>query len=232
MDHNEAKLKMASERYLIGELEPEELDAFEEHMFSCPECASDVCAADTFIREAKEQLVNFPEALPKPAAAESAPAGSKKFRWFSLFEPSFVAPAFACLLGLIAYQNLSVIPKLRSEATDPRIIPSFASLHVGARGGEATPVLADRKQGAIILVQLPQSESYSSYVFDFYDSTKKQLWSRTVPAPGSASEGTLSLAISTIGLQPGSYTLAISGISSAGLRAEIDRQTLDIHLGP
>ncbi|QEE28717.1 hypothetical protein FTW19_12330 [Terriglobus albidus] len=232
MDHNEAKLKMASERYLIGELAPEELDAFEEHMFSCPECASDVGAADTFIREAKEQLVNFPEALPKPAAAESAPAEPGKFRWFSLFKPSFAAPVFAGLLGVIAYQNLSVIPRLRSAATGPRIIPSFASLHVGARGGDAISILADREQGAMVLVQLPQSGSYSSYVFDFYDSTGRQLWSRTAPAPGPASEGTLSLAISPIGLQSGSYTLAVSGISAAGQRAEIHRQTLDIHLGP
>jgi hypothetical protein len=232
MDHNEAKLTMASERYLIGELAPGELDAFEEHMFSCPECASDVCATDAFLREAKDQLVNSPMALSMPAAAESAPAESKKFRWFSLFKPSFATPIFAGLLGLIAYQNLSVIPKLRSEARDPRIIPSFVSLHVGARGGDATSILASRDQGAIILVQLPQSGSYSSYAFDFYDSTRKQLWSKTAPAPDPAGEGTLSLAISPIGLQPGSYTLAISGISAAGQRAEIDRRTLDIHLGP
>ncbi|WP_246153712.1 hypothetical protein [Terriglobus albidus] len=136
------------------------------------------------------------------------------------------------MLGVIAYQNLSVIPRLRSAATGPRIIPSFASLHVGARGGDAISILADREQGAMVLVQLPQSGSYSSYVFDFYDSTGRQLWSRTAPAPGPASEGTLSLAISPIGLQSGSYTLAVSGISAAGQRAEIHRQTLDIHLGP
>lgn len=232
MDHNEAKLKMASERYLTGELAPEERDAFEEHMFSCPECASDVGAADTFIQEAKEQLVNFPGALPKPAVAASAPAEPERFRWFSLFKPSFAVPVFAGLLGVLAYQNLSVIPKLRSAAMDPRIIPSFATLHVGTRGGDAISILADREQGAMVMVQLPQSGSYSSYIFDFYDSTGRQLWSRTAPAPGPASEGTLSLAISPIGLQPGSYTLAVSGISSAGQRAEIHRQTLDVHLGP
>jgi hypothetical protein len=232
MDHNEAKLTMASERYLIGELAPEELDAFEEHMFGCHECATDVRAADAFIREAKEQLGNFPELVAKPAAAQSVRAESKKSNWFSLFRPSFAAPVFATLLGVIAYQNISVIPRLRSEATDPRIIPSFASLHVGARGADATPILADRKQGAIVLIQLPQTGSYTSYVFDFYDSTKKQLWSKAAPAPGSTSEGTLSLAISPIGLQPGSYTLAISGVSAGGERTEIDRRALDIRFEP
>lgn len=232
MDHNEAKLKMASEQYLLGALTPDELNAFEEHMFGCIECAMDVRATDAFMREAKEQLAHFPAELPKSAAAEPVQPKHIKSRWFFLLRPSFATPVFATLLGLIAYQNLSVIPRLQSEAMGPRIVSSFASLHVGVRGADATSVLADREQGAIVMVQLPPSGSYSSYAFDFYDAQMKQLWSMKAPAPGPASDGTLSLAISPIGLETGSYTLAISGISTAGERTEIDRRALDIHFEP
>ena len=47
---------MATERYLLEELSPELREAFEEHMFECPECALDVRAGNVFLSEAKEQL--------------------------------------------------------------------------------------------------------------------------------------------------------------------------------
>jgi len=45
MDHSEAVREMAAERYLLDELEPEAREAFEEHVFDCPECALDLRAA-------------------------------------------------------------------------------------------------------------------------------------------------------------------------------------------
>jgi hypothetical protein len=232
MDHNEARQTMASERYLLGELTPSEIDAFEEHMFDCSVCAMDVRAADAFVREAKEQLQHLPTPLPVIATNKPAPQERKKINWFFLFRPVFATPVFATLLGLIAYQNLSVIPHLQSEASAPRIPSSFISFHVGARGGDVTPLRADRKEGAVVLVQLPRSASYSSYVFDLYDASHKKLWSRTSSAPDPSGDGTLPLAISPIGLQSGSYTLAIAGVSPDGERTEIDRRNFDVHVEP
>ena len=45
MDHGDAVRLKATERYLLNELDPEQLDQFEEHLFDCPDCALDVRAA-------------------------------------------------------------------------------------------------------------------------------------------------------------------------------------------
>jgi hypothetical protein len=48
MDHHEATKSMTAERYTLGELSPEERDAFEEHFFDCTECADEVRDAAKF----------------------------------------------------------------------------------------------------------------------------------------------------------------------------------------
>jgi hypothetical protein len=86
-------------------------------------------------------------------------------------------------------------------------------------------VQADRRQGAVILIDIPQA--YSSYAIDLYDPQGKRFWTRTVNAPDS---GTLSLLIPGAGLQEGSYSLNLTGISAQGARTELGRRVLDIHL--
>jgi hypothetical protein len=41
-EHRAAVESMAAERYVLGEMEPAERDAFEDHFFDCVECSSDV----------------------------------------------------------------------------------------------------------------------------------------------------------------------------------------------
>jgi hypothetical protein len=41
-EHRAAVESMAAERYVLGEMEPAERDAFEDHFFDCNECSSDV----------------------------------------------------------------------------------------------------------------------------------------------------------------------------------------------
>jgi len=48
MDHSEALRLQAAERYVLGELSPELREQYEEHYFTCEECASDVKASAVF----------------------------------------------------------------------------------------------------------------------------------------------------------------------------------------
>ena len=230
MDHGEALKMMAAERYLLDELTPEQKDAFEEHLFSCDECALDLRAGAAFMSEAKVQLAELkPQAAAlreKPLPANPVP---KKKGWSFLWQPAFALPAFAVMLTVIAYQNFSAIPSLRRAATEPRILYSNP-LHVGTRGSAHTSVQADPQQGLALSLELPQTQGYSAYVFDLYDQNQKHLWTRIV-SRSSGDDGIVSLIIPGSGLQAASYTLAISGITPQNGRVELDRRVLDVQFG-
>jgi Putative zinc-finger len=229
MDHKEAIKQMAVERYLLDELTPELRDSFEEHAFDCSECSTDLRAGAAFIKAAKAELPKLVE--PSSSPSMSRPV-VKKRNWFVLLRPAFAVPAFAALLAVVAYQNLATIPSLRSAAGEPRVLPSTA-FHAGTRGAAHTSVQADRTQGAVLSIELPQDSTYASYAFDLYDPQGKLLWTRTSISSNAstAGDGTISLVIPGAGLLQGSYTLAISGKTAQGGRTEIDRRVIDIHFG-
>jgi hypothetical protein len=231
MDHGEALQMMAAERYLLDELTPEERDAFELHMFGCHECALDIRAGASFISEAKSQLSKTVAEPPAPVPATGPPLKptSKKRGWSLLWQPAFAAPAFALLLGVIAFQNIATIPSLRRSATEPRVLYSNP-IHIGTRGSSHTAVEADRKEGLALSIELPQSSTYSSYVFELDDPTGKKVWTRTIARPTTDAENdnVVSLVIPGSGLQQASYTLVLSAITSENNRVEIDRRALDV----
>ena len=230
MDHGEAIEIMAAERYLLDELSPEQRDAFEQHMFGCADCALDIRAGAAFINEARSQLSKDAIApAASPSTGSSTPLRKKKALWSWLWQPAFTVPVFAALLGVIAVQNLSTIPSLRRSATEPRVLYSN-SIHAGTRGAAHTPVQADRKEGLALSIGLPQSPTYSSYVFQLDDPAGKKVWTQTVDRTdtGAESDGVLSLIVPGSGLQQASYTLTIWATNPQNDRVEIDRRTLDI----
>ncbi|HWA93170.1 MAG TPA: zf-HC2 domain-containing protein [Terracidiphilus sp.] len=230
MDHNEAIQTMAVERYLLNELPSELRDEFEEHLFDCPECAMDLRTGAVFVKETRECLPTLAESKPSigTPVLVTSPSPRKKNWFFSL--QALTVPAFAALLAIVGYQNLSTIPHLRTAAEQPRILP-WTSIHAGTRGGAATPLNASRSGGAVLLIDLPQESGYTSYAFDLLNSEGKLIWNRTEAVPGinNPNANTLSLLIPGSGLQQGSYTLTISGVSADGGKTPIDRRTLDLH---
>ena len=92
MQHEGAKEMLASERYLLGELSSDERDQFEEHFFTCRECAADMRDSAAFF----ENL----EAVLKEDARQSQPAAvgfwTRLKDWFAL--PSLVPAGAAAAL--------------------------------------------------------------------------------------------------------------------------------------
>ena len=234
MDHGEAIQMMAAERYLLNELAPEEREAFEQHMFSCHECSLDIRAGAAFITEAKSQLSRdaVAPAAPPSAASPGSAAQQKKSPWPWLWRPAFAMPAFAVLLAVIAFQNLSTIPSLRRSAAEPRALYSNP-IHAGTRGSAHTVVQADRTEGLALSIGLPQSSDYSAYILQLDTAAGKSVWTRTVDRSntGAENDGVLSLVIPGSGLQQASYTLTIWATTPQNNRVEIDRRTLDIQFG-
>ena len=201
MEHNEAIKQMVAERYLLGELTPEQRDAFEEHAFDCSECSLDLRAGSVFIDVAKVELPKLSPASPAPSVPYSPRPERKRINWQAWMRPAFAGPAFAALLAVVGYQNLSTIPSLRMAATQPSVLPSTA-FHAGTRGSAHTQVQADRSQGAVLSIELPQDSGVATYAFTLYDPQGKQLWTRTLTAAraGTSGDGIVSLVIPGTGL--------------------------------
>ena len=121
MDHEVAAKTQAVERYLLGEMPATERDAFEEHYFSCAECAEEVRSGSELTRELKAALQELPS---RPQA--SPPSWSSWFRIPSMV-PTFAALALAVVVG---YQNLAVLPDLEA----PRSMASGVILDGRTRG--------------------------------------------------------------------------------------------------
>src|SRR5579862_2145861 len=114
MDHSEASRLMASEKYLLDELSPTEMEQFEEHLFSCHDCAMDVRAGAVFLEQGKVELAN------STADARQIPAQVRPSRGFSWWRAAFAIPAMAILLIVVGYQNLITFPALKGALAENR----------------------------------------------------------------------------------------------------------------
>jgi hypothetical protein len=241
MDHNEAVQQMAAERYFLNELTPETRDAFEEHVFDCPECALDLRAAAAFVDEAKVQLPPMiaeqgAPPHPTPPLSGVVKPKAKRDRWFSWARPAFAMPAFAAMLLVLGYQNFVTLPALRTEATQPRLL-SWVPVHGATRGGVHIPISADHEHGVALPIDLSQelaapesgAPAYTSYAFDLLDSQGKLIWSGALSAaPASETSQRVMLAIPGRRLHNGTYTVAVSGVDPNGTRISIDRYGFDL----
>lgn len=143
MDHDASVRTHASERYLLGEMTELERHQFEEHYFSCAECAEDV---RTGARLAAAARAVFAEQAATPAPAGSRQGWREWLRW-PVLAPSFAA---ACLAVVAGYQSVLVIPALRRTAEPQALAP--AVVHAATRGeGPEVPAVRLPAAGFVAL---------------------------------------------------------------------------------
>jgi hypothetical protein len=154
MDHTDAQKLHAVEKYLLGELSPEESEDFELHFFSCTECAEDLKVAVMLTENGKALLAGQINPAEDPVAdAGKQKPGPHRSRWLSDWL-RFGVPAFAALLlcAITVYQNTVTIPHLREEAAAASSLdaPVSYALRAASRGAE-TEVVTDRSTRDILL---------------------------------------------------------------------------------
>src|SRR6476660_3314126 len=102
MKHEDTLREMSVERYLLGELTGDSRNTFEEHLFECAECASEVKAGVALLEGARLELAANRREATTPRKAPSL------FGW--LLSPVWLAPALAACLALVIYQSAFVVP--------------------------------------------------------------------------------------------------------------------------
>jgi len=213
MEHEKTVQNLAVECYLLGEMAPEEREAFEEHYFECSVCAEDVRAASQFIEDAKDILAREfpayqPERAPEPVRT--------RWNWLAWLQPQFAGAAIAVLLVVAGVENFGTIPGLRKqlhEADVPRALPTTVLL---AQTRSSMPTLKTGPGGALSL-QIDVPETTASSLQFIVQSTEGQEIlhsSGDTPAPGKS----VNFFIPKLDAPDGTYTLVVKAGDSSGLK--------------
>jgi anti-sigma factor RsiW len=127
MDHRQAVETLALERYLLGEMADQERDAFEEHFFSCVECAEDARAAGTMRDAVADGMAGAVKQPSNRVLRMPAP----RRRLASIVLPWAAAASLALVAG---YQGLVMRSGLKPIAAP--IVLSPVTLRPASRGEE------------------------------------------------------------------------------------------------
>lgn len=129
---------MAAERYILGEMNREERDAFEEHYFDCPECAMSVRSAVKVAAAVR---------LGEPHGASLAP---RRMNWW----------AAACIVfaGGLGWQNF-VLPRIAGQGDHAhvltvQVIPGH-SIQAASRGADTQYTAVDVRDGEPTHLDIP-----------------------------------------------------------------------------
>jgi hypothetical protein len=188
MTHDAAVKSMATERYLLEEMSDAERDAFEEHFFSCVECAEDLRTAElmrTGAREAgRKNVVAF---QPK-----------RQPRW-TVALPWAAAASLAVVVG---YQSLGAPRFDAPYALEP------VTLRPASRGANAVVKLQADVQAVALAVEADAPAGTAQWLYELRAGDGRQVAAGRAPvtAPGSP----LLLVIPSSSLTaPGRYVLVL-----------------------
>jgi hypothetical protein len=190
MEHSKAIESMAAERYILGELNLDERDDFEEHFFDCPECA--ISVRDGAKIEATVRLgVPHGAALPR-----------SRMNWW--------AAACLVLAGGLAYQPVA---QQIAEHRKPHIQTTHVLLPQpisgDVRGAEVKEV--DASPGEPVRIDFPFISTIPGpYRGQIHDSRGGQVGD-TFDVPPPSPDYDLTLFVTEGVLTSGTYTLVIRG---------------------
>lgn len=222
MDHKDAVRLKATERYLLNELDPDQLDRFEEHLFDCQECALDLRTAAMLVEQSKSMLTEPGKIVPSEPVRKSA-------GWFAWLRPALAVPAMAVLLAVVGYQSLVSIPHIKEASSHPEVLP-WASLNIATFGGENREVITAPGKGFLLFVRIPPDGTYVRYKADLYNPAGKLEWSTTFEATKDQDQWPITVPGNN--LAAGTYTLKVSGVTAAGESKDLGRTSFDLKIQP
>jgi hypothetical protein len=201
---------MAVERYLLGELIGASLDSFEEHLFECSECATDVKTGVTFIDAARTEL-----SVPRKVAAPNLESARRWTSWFT--SPWVLAPALAACLLILAFQTFVLQPRIKLEvarAQAPAVLNPLILANAGPRGDSIPEVVAPEHGSFVVSLDVPATGGYSSYRCSLYAPDGSLLW-QTAVSPEQARDALL-IRLPADKTKEGLSTFLIQGLRAGG----------------
>jgi hypothetical protein len=165
MTHEHAVQTMASERYLLEEMSELERHAFEEHFFSCADCADEMRTIEAMRAELRREG----QAAPLPFQRR------QPIRW-TVAAPWAAAASLALVVG---YQSLS-LPADRAYAVEP------VTLRAASRGEDTIVTVRPDEHAVALAIDASAPAGAGEWFYELRDSSGRLATSgrARVPSPG------------------------------------------------
>jgi predicted anti-sigma-YlaC factor YlaD len=215
INHAEAVRDLMAERYLLGELDATEREAYEEHLFSCDACFDQVKAGTEFVSHLRHIGTQDPQAPLAPGFMSYLIASARQPVTITVF-------GFLLFASGVAIHQNSVISHLK----EPR--PEIRSVLTGiAHGSGDTHVIKIPRNSALSLnVEYAPKGEFISYQAQILASSGKAL--HAVALPETQVGTTASIAVPADALKPAQYSVVVFGRRSDGTQEEVGRGAFEL----
>ncbi len=214
IDHQEAVKSLMAERYLLGELNSSEREAYEEHLFSCDACFEQVKAGSEFVGHLRRMGAVEPVTVTPGFMANVIR---------NLRQPVAVTALglFLCASGIAVHQS-AVITRLK----EPR--PELRSTLTGIAHGssEINKIEISRNSGLNLNVEYVRKGEFISYEAQILSGSGKTL--HTVALPKKQVGIMASIVMPAEALEPGQYSVVVLGRRSDGTLEEAGRGAFEL----
>jgi hypothetical protein len=202
MEHEQSVQNLAVESYLLGQMTPEEREAFETHYFECAVCAEDLRSASQFIEHAREIF-----ASERKTEARIVPIRPTGWSWLGWLRPQFALAAIAALAVFTGFETLSTIPKLQRQFNEVSELRVVNATHLRPlTRGKPTVLKAISGEPVEFILDLPEtSATEAHFVVESANGRAALQRSATLPEGG---EG-VRLSIMRLDLPAGIYSLVV-----------------------
>lgn len=215
INHDEAVKDLMAERYLLGELNTAERDAYEQHLFSCDVCFEQIKAGTEFVNHLRHIGTEAPQPPLLP--------GFMSRLMTNVRQPlTITVLGFLVFTSGVAIHQGSVIAHLK----EPR--PEIRSVLTGvAHGyGETRLIQSPRNSALSLNVEYLRKGEFISYQAQILSSSGKAL--HTVALPETQVGTTASIALPADALKPGQYSIVVFGRRSDGSQEEVGRGAFEL----
>jgi hypothetical protein len=209
INHDDAIKNLMAERYLLGELNTEERDAYEEHLFSCNACFEQVQAGTEFVSHLRNIDVPHPQSHLAPGFMSRVIANARQSATMAAFT------LLICVAGISIYQQRTI-----SALRRPQVTPSFF-LSDGARAEGLKTLVVPPNTRFDVSIQLLQSADFSSYQGQILDQSGRQ--KSSFPISPEQIKDTVHLLLDSSVLDPGTYSIVVNGFTPDGQKTEITK---------
>ncbi|MCU1256617.1 MAG: hypothetical protein JWM83_2916 [Candidatus Angelobacter sp.] len=215
IDHDEAVKGLMAERYLLGELNAAERDAYEEHLFCCDACFQQVKAGTELIGELRHIGTEGAQVAFAPGFMSRLLTDARQPLTIAIFGFLLFATGVAVHQGTIISRLKGPRPEIRSVLTG-----------IAHGSDETNKLRVSRNSGLSLNVEYARKGEFTSYRVQILSGSGKAI--HEIELPEKQVGTTASITMPADALESGQYSVVVFGRRSDGTQQEVGRGVFDL----